>query len=106
VITLRRVSAKKFVIGGLIVLALTCVALLTCLDAYYHENHPAEPQSTEGRLYATKLSKGVWVYLTSREQLVYKLIMPSSAILLIISILLNHWWKQFPIQKVFTRLRE
>jgi hypothetical protein len=106
VITLRGISAKKFVIVGLIVLALTCVALLTCLDAYYHENRPAEPQPTEGRLYATKLSKGVWVYLTGREQLVYKLLMPSSAILLIISIFLNHWWKQFPIHKASKRLGE
>jgi hypothetical protein len=106
VITLRRVSAKKFVIGGLIVLALTCVALLTCLDAYYHENHPAEPQPTEGRLYATKLSKGVWVYLTSREQLVYKLLMPSGAVLLIIAWSLNLWWKQFPIRDISRRLSE
>ncbi len=105
-IAFRRVSAKKFVIVGCVVLALTFLALSICLDAYYRENRPAEPQPTEGRLYATKLSKGVWVYLTSREQLVYELLMPFITILLIISVLLNHWWKQFPIHKVSTRLRK
>jgi hypothetical protein len=102
----RRISAKKFVIVGCVVLALTCLALSICLDAYYRENRPAEPQPTEGRLYATKLSKGVWVYLTSREQLVYGLLGPFVAILLIISFCLNHWWKQFPILKISKRLGE
>jgi hypothetical protein len=106
VIAFRRISAKKFVIVGCVVLALTCLALSICLDAYYRENRPAEPQPTEGRLYATKLSKGVWVYLTSREQLAYELLGPSIAILLIISFLQNHWWKQFPIHKVSTHLRQ
>jgi hypothetical protein len=106
VIAFRCISAKKFVIVGCVVLALTCLALSICLDAYYRENRPAEPQPTEGRLYATKLSKGVRVYLTSREQLAYELLGPSIAILLIISFLLNHWWKQFPIHKVSTHLRQ
>jgi hypothetical protein len=102
----RRISAKKFGIVGCVVLALTLLALSICLDAYYRENRPAEPQPTEGRLFATKLSKGVWVYLTSREQLVYKLLMPSGAVLLIIAWSLNLWWKQFPIRDISRRLSE
>jgi len=106
VIAFRRISAKKFVIVGCVVLAPIFLALVICLDAYYHDNRPTKPQPNEGRLYATKLSKGVWVYLTSREQLVYKLLMPSGVVFIVIGLFLNLWWKQFPIHKISKRLRE
>jgi len=105
VIALRRISAKKFVIVGCVALGLTFLALVICLDAYYRENRPAEPQPTEGRLYATRLSKDILVYLTRREQLVYELLMPSSFVLLMIGVFLNFRWQQFPNCKISKHLR-
>jgi len=91
-----RINAKKFAIVGCAVLALACLALVMGLDAYYRQNRPAEPRPTEGRIFATTLAKGVQVYLTNSEQLIYKLLMPSGAVFLIIAFSLNLWWKQFP----------
>jgi hypothetical protein len=54
-LALRRINAKKFVIVACFVLALTFLALVICLDAYYRESRPAEPQPGEGRIYATRL---------------------------------------------------
>ena len=104
-IALRRVSAKKFVIVACVVLGLTFLALVICLDAYYRENRPAEPQPSEGRLYATRLSKDILVYLTRREQLVYELLMPSGFVLLLIGVFLNFRCQQFPNSKVSKSLR-
>jgi hypothetical protein len=90
-------SAKKFVIVGCVVLALACLFSTICLDAYYRTNRPFEPDPAMGRVHVTKLSKGVLVYLSHREQVIYQLLMPSGAGLLIIAFLLNLYWKQFPI---------
>jgi len=106
VIASRHISAKKFVIVGCVVLALTFLALSICLDAYYRENRPAEPQPTEGRLYATRLFKDISVYLTRREQLVYELLLPSSFVLLMIGVFLNFRWKQFPNRKISKHLEQ
>lgn len=92
-------NAKKFVIVGCVVLALACFFSAICLDAYYRTNRPFEPDPVVGRVHVTKLSKGVLVYLTHREQVIYQLLMPSVAAFLIIVILLNHYWKQFPIAR-------
>jgi hypothetical protein len=90
-------SAKKFVIVGCVVLALACFFTTICLDAYYRTNRPFEAEPAVGRVYGTQLSKGVLVYLTHQEQVIYQLLMPSSVGLLIIAILLNLYWKQFPM---------
>ena len=90
-------SAKKFVIVGCVVLALACLFSEICLDAYYRTNRFFEPEPAVERVSITKLSKGVLVYLTHREQVIYQLLMPSGAGLLIIAFLLNLYWKQFPI---------
>jgi len=103
---LRRISAKKFAIMGCFVLGSTFLGLVVWLDAYYRENRPAQPQPSEGRLYATSLSKDILVYLTKREQLVYELLMPSSFVLLMISGFLNFRWKQFPNRKTSKHRRE
>jgi hypothetical protein len=95
-IALSRISTKKFVIVGCVVLALAFLALVICLDAYFRENRPSEPQPIEGRVYATRLSKGVWVYLTRIEQIVYQLLMPLGVVSIVIGVMLNVWWKQFP----------
>jgi hypothetical protein len=90
-------SAKKFVIVGCVVLALACLFSEIGLDAYYRTNRPFEPEPAVERVYITKLSKGVLVYLTHREQVIYQSLMPSGAGLLMIAFLLNLYWKQFPI---------
>ena len=103
---LRRFTAKKSVIVGCFVLAVTLLALVICLDAYFRENRPAQPQPAEGRLYATRLSKGVWVYLTHKEHTVYQLLMPFGVVSIVIGLLLNFWWKQIPLRNSSGRLRE
>ncbi len=90
-------SAKKFVIVGCVVLAVAFLFTVICLDAYYRTNRAVEPQAARGQLYLTELSKGIFVYLTHREQIIYKSLMPSGTGLLLMAILLNHYWKQFPI---------
>jgi hypothetical protein len=92
-------NVKKFVITACAVLALGFVFSAMGLDAYYRANRPFEPRPDEGRLYVTELSKGVSVYLTHREQLIYQLLMPSGAGLIIVAIFLNLYWKQFPLRR-------
>ena len=96
---LPRVTAKKSVIVGCFVLALILLALSIFLDAYFRENRPAQPVPTEGRVYATRLAKGVGVYLTHKEHTVYGLLMPSGIVSIVIGLLLNSLWKQFPPSK-------
>lgn len=105
-LALRHINAKKFVIVGCVVLALTLLALSIWLDAYFRENRPAQPQPADGRVYATRLDKGVWVYLTQREHTAYELLMPAGVVSIVIGFLLNFWWKQFPLSKDSERLRE
>ena len=80
-------------------LAVAFLFTVICLDAYYRTNRPFEPQPAAGRLYSTVLSKGVSVYLTRREQIIYESLMPSGVGLLAIAVLLNHFWKQFSIRR-------
>jgi hypothetical protein len=69
-------------------------ALEVFVDAYYHDYRPAEPQPAQGRVYATKLSKGAVVYLTRKEQVVYQVRMPLTLAPILIGLLLNTYWKQ------------
>lgn len=92
-------NAKKFAIVGCVVLALTFLFSVICLDAYYRANRPFEPKPAEGRVYSTVLAKGVSVYLSHREQVIYKSLMPSGGVLLLIALLLNVYWKQFPTRR-------
>jgi hypothetical protein len=85
------------VIVGFVVLALACLFATICLDAYYRTNRPFEPEAAAGRVYVTELSKGVLVYLTYREHVIYQLLMPSGAGFLLIAFLLNLYWKKFPL---------
>jgi hypothetical protein len=98
--SLRRISAKKFGIIGCVVLGSTFLGLVIWLDAYYRENRPAQPQPSEGRLYATSLSKDILVYLTKREQLVCELLMPSSFVFLMLGAFLQFRWKEFSNHKI------
>lgn len=98
-LALRRVTAKKSVIVGCVVLALILLALSIFLDVYFRENRPAQPEPTQGRVYATRLAKGVGVYLTHKEHTVYGLLMPSGIVSIVIGLLLNSLWKQFPPSK-------
>ncbi len=91
--------AKKCVITVFVLLFLTFFALEISVDAYYHDYRPAEPQPAQGRIYATRLSKGALVYLTRKEQVVYELLPPLSIASIFIGLLLNTWWKRFPSQK-------
>lgn len=92
-------NAKKFSIVGCVVLAVAFLFSLICLDAYYRTNRPFEPKPAEQRVYSTVLSKGVSVYLTHREQIIYKSLMPSGVVLVLIALLLNVYWKQFPTRR-------
>jgi len=74
-------------------------ALEIFVDAYYHDYRPAEPQPTQGRVYATTLSKGIVVYLTRREKLVYQLRMPLTFASIFIALMLNTYWKPNGSQK-------
>ena len=91
--------AKKCVITAFFLMFLTFFALGILVEAYYHDYRPAEPQPAQGRIHATRLSKGVWVYLTQKEKVVYELLMPLSIASVFMSLLINTLWKQFPSQK-------
>lgn len=92
-------AVKKCVTLVFFITGLALFTLSILADAHYRENRPADPQPNHGRIYATRLSKGVWVYLTRKEELVYELLTPLSVISIFISIVLNTWWKPFPAQQ-------
>jgi hypothetical protein len=90
---------KKCLTLMFFIIGLAFFTLSILADAHYRENRPAKPQPDHGRIYATRLSKDVWVYLTRKEELVYELLTPLSVISIFISIVLNIWWKPFPAQQ-------
>src|SRR5712691_3970743 len=93
------VKFKKALTIGYSVTFIALFSLTILLDAYYHDYRPAEPQPDQGRIYATKVYKGTWVYLTRKEQLAYELTPPAMIVSAIVGILLSAWWKQSPSRK-------
>jgi len=89
-------GVKKCLTLVFFIIGLAFFSLSIFADPYYRDNRPAEPQPDHGRIYSTRLSKGVWVYLTRKEELVYQLLSPLSVVSIFISIMLNIWWKAFP----------
>jgi hypothetical protein len=71
---------EKCVIIVFFLIGLALFSLSIFADAYYRDCRPTEPQPAQGRIYATRLSKGVWVYLTRKEQAVYEFLMPLSVV--------------------------
>jgi hypothetical protein len=101
----KQVSAsmrvRKFLIVLFSVMFIVLFALEIFIDAYYHEYRPAQPQPDQGRIYATVLSKGVVVYLTKEEKLIYQLSMPLTFASIFIALLLDRYWKQEDSHKKF-----
>lgn len=92
-------DVKKYLTLMFFIIGLAFFTLSILADAHYRENRPAKPQPDHGRIYATRLSKGVWVYLTRKEELVYELLTPLSVVSIFISIVLKIWWKPSPAQQ-------